>query len=103
MLILWKETCDQPRYHIQKQRHYFPNKALSGAALGITDKMEARLNPLSSSHRHSPSMKKLGLVILTFYFLSLVELAGNNVKVLERSMRKRKAFCSCAQKITYNH
>ena len=72
--------------------------------MGITDKMEARLNPLSSSHRHSPSMKKLGLVILTFYFLSSVELAGKNVKVLivfERSMRKHKAFYSCAQKIIY--
>ena len=44
-------------------------------------------------------MKELGLVILTCSFLSLVELAGKNVKVLERSMRKHKAFCSCAQKI----
>ena len=44
-------------------------------------------------------MKKLGLVILTFFFLSLVELAGKNVMVLERSMRKHKAFYSCAQKI----
>ena len=37
-------------------------------------------------------------------FLSLVELAGKNVKVLivlERSMRKHKAFCSCVQKIIY--
>ena len=46
-------------------------------------------------------MKELGLVILTCSFLSLVELAGKNVKVLERSMRKHKVFCSCAQKIIY--
>ena len=46
-------------------------------------------------------MKELGLVILTCSFLSLVELAGKNVKVLEKSMRKHKAFCSCAQKIIY--
>ena len=46
-------------------------------------------------------MKELGLVILTCSFLSLVELAGKNVKVLERSMRKHKAFYSCAQKIIY--
>ena len=46
-------------------------------------------------------MKELDLVILTCSFLSLVELAGKNVKVLERSMRKHKAFCSCAQKIIY--
>ena len=44
-------------------------------------------------------------MILTCSFLSLVGLAGKNVKVLiflERSMRKHKAFCSCAQKIVYN-
>ena len=49
-------------------------------------------------------MKELGLVILTCSFLSLVELAGKNVKVLivlERSIRKHKAFCSCAQKLIY--
>ena len=49
-------------------------------------------------------MKELGLVILTHSFLSWVELAGKNVKVLivlERSLRKHKAFCSCAQKILY--
>ena len=46
-------------------------------------------------------MKELGLVILTCSFLSLVELAAKNVRVLERSMRKHKAFYSCAQKIIY--
>ena len=77
---------------------------MSGDALGITDKMEAWPQPLSSSRRHSPGIKELGLVILTCSFLSSVELAGKNVKVLivlERSMRKHKAFCSCAQKIIY--
>ena len=47
-------------------------------------------------------MKELALVILTCFFLFSVELAGKNVKVLivlERSVRKHKAFCSCAQKI----
>ena len=41
-------------------------------------------------------------MILTCSFLSLVELTGKNVKVLivlERNIRKHKAFCSCAQKI----
>ena len=77
---------------------------MSGAALSITDKMEARPYPLSSSCRHRPGMKELGLVILICSFLSLVELAGKNVKVLivlEKSVRKHKAFCSCAQKIIY--
>ena len=26
MLTPWKESYDQPRQHIQKQRHYFANK-----------------------------------------------------------------------------
>ena len=49
-------------------------------------------------------MKELGLVILTCSVLSLVELAGKNVKVLivfVYGMGKHKAFCSCAQKIIY--
>jgi len=61
-------------------------------------------NPLSSFHKHGPWMKELGLVILTCFFLSSVELAGKNVNVLivlERSMSKHKAFCSCAQKIIH--
>ena len=61
-------------------------------------------NPLFFSRRHRPGMKELALVILTCFLLSSVELAGKNVKeliVLERSMRRPKAFCSCAQKIIY--
>ena len=26
MLVPWKESYDQPRQHIKKQRHYFANK-----------------------------------------------------------------------------
>ena len=63
-------------------------------------KMKARPQTLSSP-RQGPRMKELGLVILTCSFLSSAELAGKNVKVLERSMRKHKAFYSCAQKIIY--
>ena len=29
MLTPWKESYDQPRQHIEKQRHYFANKGLS--------------------------------------------------------------------------
>ena len=48
---------------------------LSGATLGITDKMEAR-PPAPSPHSAGmdPGMKDLGLVILTCLFLSLAEL-----------------------------
>ena len=74
---------------------------VSGAMLGITDKMEAWPQPLLLISQARPGMKELGLVIMTCSFLSLVELAGKNVKVLGRSMRKHKTFCSCAQKIIY--
>ena len=33
MLTPWKESYDQPRQHIQKQRHYFANKGLSSQAM----------------------------------------------------------------------
>ena len=53
-------------------------------------------------------MKELGLVILTCFFLSSAQLTERNIKeliVLERSMRRHKAFCSCAQRIIHkvNH
>ena len=52
-----------------------PRQQLSGAALDITDKMEAR-PPAPSPHSAGtdPGMKELGLVILTCLFLSSAEL-----------------------------
>ena len=70
-------------------RHYWQN---GGTAL----------NPLPLFRRHGPGMKELGFVILTCFFLSSAELTEENIKVLivfERSMRRHKAFCSCAQRI----
>ena len=32
----WKESYDQPRQHIQKQRHYFANKGLSSQGYGFS-------------------------------------------------------------------
>ena len=32
----WKESCDQPREHIQKQRHYFANKCPSNQSYGFS-------------------------------------------------------------------
>ena len=32
----WKESYDQPRQHIQKQRHYFVNKGLSSQGYGFS-------------------------------------------------------------------
>ena len=36
MLTPWKESFDQPRQHIQKQRHYFANKGPSSQGYGFS-------------------------------------------------------------------
>ena len=53
----------------------YNNQPLSGAALGITDKIEA-WPPAPSAHSAGtdPGMKELGLVILTCLLLSSAEL-----------------------------
>ena len=33
MLTPWKESYDQPRQHIEKQRHYFVNKGPSNKVM----------------------------------------------------------------------
>ena len=35
MLTPWKESYDQPRQHIKKERHYFVNKGLSSQGYGF--------------------------------------------------------------------
>ena len=36
MLISWKESYDQPRQHIENQRHYFANKSPSSQGYGFS-------------------------------------------------------------------
>ena len=36
MLTPWKESYDQPRQHIKKQRHYFANKGPSSQSYGLS-------------------------------------------------------------------
>ena len=36
MLAPWKKSCDQPRLHIKKQRHYFADKGLSSQSYGFS-------------------------------------------------------------------
>ena len=36
MLAPWKESCDQPRQHIKKQRHCFTNKGSSSQGYGFS-------------------------------------------------------------------
>ena len=59
----------------QRVRHNLATEQLLGAALGITDKLEAQ-SPAPSPHSAGtdPGMKELGLVILTYPFLSSAEL-----------------------------
>ena len=35
-LTPWKESYDQPRQHIKKQRHYFANKGMSSQGYGFS-------------------------------------------------------------------
>ena len=35
ILVPWKKSYDQPRQHIQKQRHYFANKGPSSQSYGF--------------------------------------------------------------------
>ena len=36
MLAPWKESCDQPRQHVKKQRHYFASKGPSSQSYGFS-------------------------------------------------------------------
>ena len=36
MLIPWKESCDQPKQHIKKQRYYFANKGPISQGYGFS-------------------------------------------------------------------
>ena len=36
ILAAWKKSCDQPRQHIKKQRHYFTNKGQSSQGYGFS-------------------------------------------------------------------
>ena len=35
-LSSWKKSCNEPRQHIKKQRHYFANKGLSSQSCGFS-------------------------------------------------------------------
>ena len=36
MLTPWNKSCDQPRQHIKKQKHYFASKGLSSQSYGFS-------------------------------------------------------------------
>ena len=39
----WKKSCDQPRQHIKKQRHYFANKGPSSQSCGFSSECDVRV------------------------------------------------------------
>ena len=39
ILASWKESYDQPRHHIKKQRHYFANKGPSSQGYGFSSSL----------------------------------------------------------------
>ena len=41
MLTPWKESYDQPRQHIKKQRYYFDNKGPSSQGCGFSNGCES--------------------------------------------------------------
>ena len=41
-LAPWKESYEQPRQHIEKQRHYFANKCLSSQSYGFSSSHAGR-------------------------------------------------------------
>ena len=72
--------------------------------LGITDKMEAWLQPSILIPQAQTRDEGVSSCDSDLFLPFFSELAGKNVKVLiilETSVRKHKAFCSCAQKIIY--
>ena len=85
------------------------SESVSGAVLGITDKMETWPQlPLLVPQAQTLDEGVRPCESDLFFFFSSAELTEKNIKmliVLERSMRRHKAFCSCAQRIIHkvNH
>ena len=51
MLTPWKESYDQPRQHIKKQRPYFANKGLSNQGYGFSSGHECDSWPVKKAER----------------------------------------------------
>ena len=59
MLTPWKESCDQLRQHIEKQRHYFANKSSSSQGYGFSSShvWMWELNFKESEHQGTDAFK----------------------------------------------
>ena len=47
-LASWKESYDQPRQNIKKQRHHFANKGLSSQSYSFSSKEQTSFNLMAS-------------------------------------------------------
>ena len=64
MLTPWKESYDQPRQHIKKQRHYFANKGPSSHSYGLLRvPWTARTSNQSILKEISPKYSLKGLML----------------------------------------
>ena len=50
MLAPWKKSYDQPKQHIQKQKHYFADKGLSSQSYDLDYMSSQSYMTFSSSH-----------------------------------------------------
>ena len=48
MLAPWKESYDQPRQHIKKQRHYFANKGPSSQFTSVAQSCPTLCEPVKA-------------------------------------------------------
>ena len=71
MLIPWKESYDQPRQHIKKQRHYFANKGPSSQGYGFSSShvlLMSNSTPITADGDWSHEIKRrllLGRKVMT--------------------------------------
>ena len=78
MLTLWKESYDQPRQHIKKQRHYFANKGPSSQDYGM---FKAALIPTASDRVNITTAQ--GQKCSFSQFPGRICLSEDTVKVME--------------------
>ena len=57
MLAPWKKSYDKPRQHIQKQRHYFPNKGLSRQSHSFPVVMYESWTIVKTEHRRNDAFE----------------------------------------------
>ena len=73
MLASWKKSYDQPRQHIQKQRHYFANKGPSSQNYGFSSSHHVWMWELNHKERWAPKNSCFWNVLLEKTLDSLLD------------------------------